>query len=120
MSFPVWNRAQGEHAAAIAGEHRATQTREATLRAAERQVADALAAYASAQQAVDTFEREVAPLLDDSDQLLQKTVDAGQIAVHDYLVARQELVAGRREYLERLLALAKAAAGVRFAAGVTP
>jgi len=120
MSLPLWNRAQGPHAAAIAGEQRATRTRDATLRAAERQVADALATYASARQAVDGFEREVAPLLDDSELLLQKTVDAGQIAVHDYLIARQELMAGRREYLERLLALAKAAAGVRFAAGVTP
>lgn len=120
ISLPLWNRAQGEQAAAVAGERRATQTREATLRAAERQIADAFAAYVNARQAVDTFDREVAPLLDQSEQLLQKTVDAGQITVHDYLVARQELLAGRREYLERLLALARATAGVRFVAGVTP
>jgi cobalt-zinc-cadmium efflux system outer membrane protein len=120
MSLPLWNRAQGEHAAAVAGERRATRTRDATLRAAERQIADALAAHASARQAAEMFAREVVPLLDESEQLLQKTVDAGQIAVHDYLVARRELLAGRREYLERQLALARAAAGVRFVAGVTP
>jgi hypothetical protein len=40
--------------------------------------------------------------------------------VNDYLVARQELLDGRREYLERLLALARAAATVRFIAGGAP
>lgn len=120
MSLPLWNRAQGEQAAAVARERRTAQTREATLRAADRQIADALAAYTSARQAVDAFERDVIPVLDDSEQLLQKTIDAGQIAVNEYLVARQELLSGRREYLERLFALAKAAAAVRFAAGPTP
>jgi outer membrane protein, heavy metal efflux system len=120
MSLPVWNRAQGARAAAVARERRAVETRDATLRAADRQVADALAAYTSARQAVEDFVREVVPLLEASEQLLQHTVDAGQIAVNDYLVARQELASGHREHLERLLALARAAAGVRFVAGVAP
>jgi cobalt-zinc-cadmium efflux system outer membrane protein len=120
MSLPLWNRAQGARAAAVARRRRAVETRDATLRAADRQVADASAAYTSAKQAVEAFEREVVPLLDDSERLLQNTVDAGQIAVNDYLVARQELLGGRREHLERLLALAKAFAGVRFASGVAP
>jgi hypothetical protein len=42
------------------------------------------------------------------------------MAVSDYLVARQEILGGRREHLERLLALAKAAAMVRFVAGGAP
>lgn len=117
LSLPVWNRAQGETASARVQERRATELREATLRTADRQVADATAAYRAALRAVERFERDVAPILDDSELLLQKTVDAGQLAMSDYLVARQELVTGRREYLDRLLALARAAATLRYVAG---
>lgn len=117
FTLPVWNRAQGDKAAAAAKERRAIDTRDAVLRVAARQLVDALAAYTSAAAAVDVFERDVVPVLNDSEHLLQKTIDAGQIAVSDYLVARQEILTGRREHLDRLLALAKAAAGVRFVAG---
>ena len=48
------------------------------------------------------------------------TIETGQIAVNDYLVARQEILSGRREHLERQLQLAKAAAAARFVAGVAP
>jgi hypothetical protein len=51
---------------------------------------------------------------------LQKTVDAGQLAVGAYLIARQELLNGRREHLERQLALANAAVELRYAAGGSP
>lgn len=120
FTLPAWNRAQGDRQAADARERRASATRDATLRAAERQIADALAVHALAKEAVDAFERDVVPVLDDSERLLEKTIAAGQIAVGDYLVARQEILNGRREYLERLLALAKAAAAARFAAGGAP
>jgi outer membrane protein TolC len=120
LTLPAWNRAQGDKASATAKERRATAGRDATFRAAERQVTDALAAYALARDALDIFERDVVPVLDDSEQLLQKTMNAGQMAVSDYLVARQEILGGRREHLERLLALAKAAAMVRFVAGGAP
>lgn len=118
LSLPVWNRAQGERAAAAAKEHRARETRDATMRVATRQVADAIAAHDAAARAVTAFARDVVPILDDSERLLEKTLDAGQIAVGEYLIARQELLAGRREYLDRLLALAKAAATARYAMGV--
>ncbi|HEX5060351.1 MAG TPA: TolC family protein [Kofleriaceae bacterium] len=120
MTFPLWNRAQGEKAAATARERRASDMRATTLRAAGRESVDAFAAYTSARLAVEGFETDVVPLLDDSEQLLQKTIDAGQIAVSDYLVARQQILDGRREHLERLLALAKAAATARFVAGGAP
>jgi cobalt-zinc-cadmium efflux system outer membrane protein len=117
IALPVWNRGQGERQAAAAKERRAIAARDATLRVAERQIADATAAYALARGAVEAIEREVVPVLDDSERLLESTIAAGQIAVSDYLVARQEIVGGRREHLERLRALALAAAAVQFAAG---
>ncbi|HEY0250991.1 MAG TPA: hypothetical protein VGC41_05665, partial [Kofleriaceae bacterium] len=100
--------------------HRARETREATIHVANRQIADAVAAQQAAERAVATFDREVAPVLDDSEKLLDKTFDAGQLAVSDYLFARQELLNGRREQLDRLLALAKASAAARYAMGVAP
>ena len=115
FTLPLWNRGQGERAAAQARQHRAIDVRAATARVAERELADARAAYDSARGAVEAFERDVVPLLDASERLLQKTVDAGQISVGDYLVARQELLDGRREHLERQRALAKAAVAVDFA-----
>jgi len=118
MTLPLWNRAQGEAAAARAKERRAIDTRDAALRAAERGLADARAVYQAALRSVEIFERDVAPLLDDSEQLLQKTVDAGQSTVNDYLIARQELLNGRREHLDRLLALARAAVALRYVTGV--
>jgi cobalt-zinc-cadmium efflux system outer membrane protein len=120
FTLPTWNRAQGDREAAAAKQRRAIATREATLRAAERQIGDAIAAYTQAREAVDVFERDVVPVLDDSEQLLQKAIAAGQIAVGDYLVARQEILAGRREHLERLLALARAAATARLVSGGAP
>ena len=120
FTLPVWNRAQGEKAAARAHEKTAVEARDITLHIAERQIADAMAAYTSTKQAVDAFEHDVLPLLDDSEQLLQKSIDAGQIAISDYLVARQEILSGRREHLERQLALVKAALTVRYVTGSQP
>lgn len=120
MTLPVWNRGQGEKAIATARAQRATNTLTATTRAASRALGDAFEAYAHARDAVGVYERDVLPALDDSETLLGKSVDAGQLAVNEYLVARQEILTGRREYVDRLLALAKAAATVRYVAGVTP
>ena len=120
LSLPVWNHGQGELALASAKQRRASEARDATARMATREIADALAAYRDAQRSVEVFEQEVVPALDDSERLLDKTLGAGQIAVSDYLFARQELLNGRREHLQRLLALAKAAVAARYAAGVSP
>lgn len=120
LTLPLWNRADGDKAAARARERTAGEAYAAAVRIADRQLADALAVYTTTQQAVASFEQDALPVLDDSEQLLQKTIDAGQLAISDYLVARQEILDGRRDYLERRLALAKAAITVRYAAGGQP
>lgn len=120
ITLPIWNHAQGAKAAARAHERTATEARDVTLHIAERQIADAMAAYTATKQAVDAFERDVLPLLDDSEQLLQKSIDAGQLAISDYLVAREEILDGRREHLERQLALVKAALAVLYVTGSQP
>jgi len=120
LTLPLWNRGQGEQAAARAKQRRVEAERTAVIGAASRQLSDVFEAYSRSREAVELFEREVVPALTDSEQLLDRSIEAGQIAVSNYLVARQEILSGRREYLDRQLALAKAAAVARFVAGVSP
>lgn len=120
VTLPLWNRAQGDKAAARARQRRVELERTAVLGAASRQVIDAFESYTRAREAVDLFDREVVPPLVDSEQLLERSFETGQITISVYLVARQEILNGRREHLDRQLALAKAAAVVRFVAGVSP
>ena len=120
MTLPFWNRAQGDKAAARAKQRRAELERAAVIGAASRQVVDAFEAYARAREGVEIFERDVLPTLVDSEKLLERSIETGQMAVNEFLVARQEILGGRREHLERQLQLAKAAAAARFVAGVAP
>jgi len=120
LGLPVWNQGQGEKARANAHASTAREQLEATTRVATREVADATDAFTHAHDAVESYERDVLPALDDAEQLLDKSIAAGQLAINEYLVERQELVNGRREYLDRLLALARAHAALQFAAGATP
>lgn len=120
VTLPLWNRAQGARAAARVKLRRAERERAAVLAAASRQIVDAFEAYTRAREAVEVFDREVVPALADSEHLLERSLDTGQIAMSAYLVARQEILNGRREHLERQLQLAKAAAAARFVAGVAP
>jgi cobalt-zinc-cadmium efflux system outer membrane protein len=120
LTWPLWDRGQGGVAEARARSSRVAAEHETTRRAASRQVRDAFAAYEHARAAVEVYEADVLPVLDDSEALLGKSVDAGTIAISDYLVARQELLAGRRDYLDLLLALARARVSAQLAAGVSP
>jgi cobalt-zinc-cadmium efflux system outer membrane protein len=120
FTLPLWNRAQGDKAAARAELRRVALERAAVVGAASRQLVDAFDAYTRAREAVDVFDRDVVPVLADSEKLLERSIETGQVAIHDYLVARQQILDGRREHLERQLALAKAAAAARFIAGVSP
>jgi outer membrane protein, heavy metal efflux system len=120
VTLPAWNRAQGDKARATARTATARDQLAATTRAATNEVTGAREVFARTREAVETYEHEVLPALDDAELLLDKSIVAGQLAVQQYLVERQELVTGRREYLDRLLALAQAAVALRFAAGVTP
>lgn len=120
LTLPFWNRAQGDKAAARAKLRQSELERAAVVTSASRQIVDAFEAYTRAREAVDVFERDVLPTLTDSEKLLERSIETGQITVNDYLVARGEILSGRREHLERQLQLARAAASARFVAGVEP
>ena len=117
FTLPLWNPARGDRAVARAKQKRLEAERAATVTAASRQLVDAREAYAKAREAVAVFERDILARLADSETLLARSLETGQLAISDYLVARQQILEGRREYLDRQLALAKAAATVRFVSG---
>ncbi len=120
LGLPVWNRGQGDRAAAGAKERRAELQRAAVLSATARHVLDAYEAYVRARESVELFERDVLPSLVDAEKLLDRGVETGQIPIVEFLAVRNELLANRREHLQRQLALARAAAKARYVAGVTP
>lgn len=120
LVLPIWNAARRDKAVARAKQQRADRQHSALAGAAARQVSDAFAAYVQARDAVDAFERDVLPTLSDSEQLVERSLDSGQLTIADYLGARREIASAHHEHLQRQLELAKAAAAARFAAGVTP
>ena len=120
LTLPLFQRAQGDRAIARAKASRVDAQIQVATRVASREVRDAFAIYEQARGAVETFEAEVLPTLDDAEQLLTKSLEAGQLTVADFLLARKELLDGRREYLEHLLAHAKARVTAQLVAGVQP
>jgi cobalt-zinc-cadmium efflux system outer membrane protein len=118
LTLPILDRGQGAAAKARARAARAGAERAAAAQVVTRQVRDTADARDHARAAVAVFESDVLPLLDESERLLTRTVDAGQMAIGDYLVARRELLDGRAEHVYRLLELATAKVELDAAAGV--
>ncbi len=120
FTLPLWNPTRGDRAVARAKQKRIESERAATVTAASRQVVDAREVHGKAREAVEVFERDILRRLADSETLLARSLDTGQVAISEYLVARQQILEGRREYLDRQLALAKAAATMHFVSGGQP
>ena len=120
VTWPIWDRGQGRRAVAGARAARVAAEHAALSEVAARQHHDALAAYRQARDAVAVLDAEVAPLLDDSEALLARSLDAGTLPIGEVLAARRELVAARREALDRVLALARAHLVARLAAEGMP
>jgi len=120
FTLPIFERGQEERQVGRARRVRAATARAALLRAAGAEIAAAFAAHARRVLAVDEFEKQVIPTLDQSDRLLARSYQAGQITLADYLAARRELLDARTEYLQRLVEMAEASVELELAAGVIP
>lgn len=120
VTLPLWNREQGNLAAARAKESAAQHRRAALLASAARQLEDAYTSYVHQRESLDTMAREILPAIDDAQKLVEKGIDAGQVGVSELIVVRQEVTTARREYIDRQLDLANSVAQVRYLAGVTP
>jgi cobalt-zinc-cadmium efflux system outer membrane protein len=120
ITLPLFERGQGDRHTGRARASRAVAEKDALARSVLAQVRAAHAAHQKRVEAVDEYERNVNPLLDETDRVLRKGYEAGTITLADYLVARRELLDARAEYVDRLLDAATAAVEVDAAAGVTP
>jgi cobalt-zinc-cadmium efflux system outer membrane protein len=120
ITLPWFDRGQEPKAVGRAKVARAGAEKAGRARAIEAEVRAAFAAYQKRVAAVDEFEKNVLPLVDENDRLLTRSYEAGQLTLADYLVARRELIDARVEYLKRLVEMANAAAVLEAAAGVEP
>jgi len=120
LALPLFDRGQEQRQVGRAKIARAGAEKQALTASIDARLRAAVATYNKRIEAVDEFETNVNPLLDETDRQLRKAYDAGQRTLTDYLVARRELLDSRVEYVQRLLEAAEAAVEVDATAGVQP
>ncbi|HKB08682.1 MAG TPA: TolC family protein [Candidatus Polarisedimenticolia bacterium] len=117
LKLPLWNRNQGNIAAASAASDEA-RAREGVVRLAiSRQVTESYQRYQSAREQRAAFEQG---LLDASARMLEKARQAyqgGETGILEFLDARRTALAVREEYLHASLDAVLAAAQLRRALG---
>lgn len=118
FTLPVFDRGQEHQQVGRAQVTRIEGERQGLGRTVDAQVRSAFAVYQDRVAAVDEYERNVIPLLDENDRLLRRSFEAGQIGLANYLVARRELLDARSEYLDRLFEMAEASVDLETEAGV--
>ena len=102
LELPLFNRNQGEIAAARAARAR---TRAEYVALLHRLRANAHAARATLQRAraeLETQEKEILPLVRRTQELFEGALGRRDISVFDWITAQQRTVRARREYLEAL------------------
>ena len=116
--MPTVNRGTALTAEADARLRRLTQERDATVRALETEIAAGLDVYAQRREAADLLRSAALPAADDNESLGQRSFDAGEINLMNFLLIRQDLTAARLAYIEAQTEAALAAIDVDAAAGV--
>ena len=102
VPFPLWNRGQGQRAVAAAVADRARVAEDSSVRAIQREVADAHQALRSALASLDAFGTEIIERLSENLALARESFEAGKISLYTYNTIRRDLVEARLAYLEAL------------------
>ena len=102
LPLPLWNRGQGQRAAASGAIDRTRVAEDSAERAVEREVLDAHQSLRSALASLDAFDRDVVERLSENLALARESFDAGKISFYTYNTIRRDLVEARLEYLEAL------------------
>jgi cobalt-zinc-cadmium efflux system outer membrane protein len=118
LTLPVFDSGQSVRAEADARLRRATQEREAAVRALEVNVLAGLATYTQRQAAADALRDAALPAATDNEQLAARSLEAGQLNLMELLLVRQDATAARLAYVDALTEAAVAAIEVDAAAGV--
>jgi len=118
LAIPLFNRNQGRIVEARAALDRTgAETRKAEL-AVRQEVTEARARLEAATAAVGALSGLVVGTLEDSLDLLQRSMEAGKVSATDVLVMRRELVEGQREYIEAAVEASVARVALELATGI--
>lgn len=117
IALPVFDRNRGGIAEAEAAVERVSAELVAAELAAGREVVAAYGHYQAAAEAVAALDELVVESLDESLTLLERAVEAGELATTDVLLLRRELVEGQRERIEAAGELWLARIDLELAAG---
>ncbi len=118
ISLPTFNRGQELQAAATARETRVQIELDAASRALETRVRSLHAVYEQRVAAAETLEREALPGLDENEQLVHRSYEAGQLSLVEWLLLRREFLESRVNYVDQQSAIAAAGIELDAAAGV--
>ena len=99
FELPLWNRNQGNRAAARAGRRRATIELEAARKGVDREVRIALRRYRAATEAVSAFDQQVVGTLAENLKLARETLAAGKLGLLEINNVRRDLVESQLTYL---------------------
>jgi len=117
LSLPVFRRYDGDIAVAAARVQEAKSALAAQRIVVRDRVRSLYGAYLAARQAVDVFQAEAIPSLEENDKLARESYEAGKVGLVEYLLLRRETVGVRQQQLDATLAATLAALDVRAAAG---
>jgi cobalt-zinc-cadmium efflux system outer membrane protein len=102
IELPLWNRNQGNRAAARAGRHRAEIELGAMRAAVDREVRVAMRRYRGATDAVAAFDQQVVGTLAENLKLARETLAAGKLGLLEINNVRRDLVESQLTYLDAI------------------
>ena len=118
ITLPVFSQGQELRATGSARASRLRLQLAAARATIESEVRSLYAAYAAREGALNAFEQEAMPGVDENEALARRSFEVGQINLPELLLIRREIVDTRLEYLSRLLEAAEGAIELDAAAGV--
>lgn len=118
VTLPVFNSGQGLDATTAARARRITLEAQLVRGALDTRVRTLWAAHGMQHAALGAFERDAMPGLDDSESLAQRSYEAGQISLAEWLLLRRELLDTRLSHVDLLFSVALAGTELDSAAGV--
>jgi outer membrane protein, heavy metal efflux system len=108
FAVPVFNRNQGNIAAAYAELRRASASADRTAMALQSRLAQAIAQFETALLTVQQYEMEIVPRAQESITLAQQAFSAGELQFIELFVVRQVYFDSKFAYVQALLELAQA------------
>jgi cobalt-zinc-cadmium efflux system outer membrane protein len=120
VTLPLWNRQQGNVAAAAAARQAAEARAEATRLTAAVEVSEARIRYEQAQRAVTMYQDSVRPLARRNLDTVRETYELGRATVFNVLAEQRRYLETERAYTDALSEAYSARVSLRRATGEVP